>query len=326
VKVICVGKKILVTGSAGFIGFHLSKKLLEEGWSVVGLDNYTPYYDVSIKKARAKILAGFDNYEEKVMDITDKEKLAQMFKEEKFDKVVNLAAQAGVRYSLTHPFVYETANNAGFLSVLEACRNFGVKDIVYASSSSVYGKNTKIPFSEEDKTDSPISLYAATKKYNELAAHTYSELYDINTTGLRFFTVYGPYGRPDMALFLFTKAILENKPIDLFNNGNMERDFTYVSDIVSGIMASIEKPFKHEVFNLGNGNPIQLTKFVELISKNLNKKAKTNMLPMQQGDVAKTFADVSKAERMIGYKPKVNVEEGVKKFVEWYKEYYNIKA
>ena len=316
--------KILVTGSAGFIGFHLSKALLERGDTVFGLDNYSDYYDVSIKKDRTKILKENNNFSEAVCDISDFGSLKKVFEKNKFDVVVNLAAQAGVRYSLEKPGVYENTNIKGFLNVLECCRHIGPKRLVYASSSSVYGANKKLPFSEEDSVDNPISLYAASKKSNELMAFTYNHLFGIKSSGLRFFTVYGPMGRPDMALFLFTKAISEGKPINVFNNGEMERDFTYVDDIVSGLIASIDTPFEYEIFNLGRGESRKLTDFIKLIEKNLGKKADVNMLPIQPGDVPKTFSDVSKAKEKLGYSPKTSIEGGIKKFVDWYKEYYKI--
>jgi UDP-glucuronate 4-epimerase len=315
---------LLVTGSAGFIGFHLCKKLLLEGHKIVGVDNYSDYYEVSLKKARNAILTKNENFSEVIIDINDYEKLDKIFKENKFDKVINLAAIAGVRHSLEDPFIYEKINGMGFLNILECCRHNNVKDLVYASSSSVYGGNDKVPASEEDTVDSPISLYAATKKYNELLAHTYSHLFGINCTGLRFFTVYGPYGRPDMALFLFAKAIVAKEPINVFNNGKMERDFTYVDDIVNGITLAIKNPFKNEVFNLGRGETVQLTHFIELIEKELGKQTTRNMMPMQPGDVSKSLADVSKAKKMLGYEPKVSVEEGIRNSIKWYKEYYHV--
>jgi UDP-glucuronate 4-epimerase len=315
---------LLVTGSAGFIGFHLCKKLLLEGHKVVGVDNYSDYYEVSLKKARNTILIKNENFSEVIININDYEKLDKVFKENKFDKVINLAAIAGVRHSLEDPFIYEKINGMGFLNILECCRHNNVKDLVYASSSSVYGGNDKVPASEEDTVDSPISLYAATKKYNELLAHTYSHLFGLNCTGLRFFTVYGPYGRPDMALFLFAKAIVAKEPINVFNNGKMERDFTYVDDIVNGITLAIKNPFKNEVFNLGRGETVQLTHFIELIEKELGKQTTRNMMPMQPGDVSKSLADVSKAKKMLGYEPKVSVEEGIRNSIKWYKEYYSV--
>ncbi|MBT7241199.1 MAG: NAD-dependent epimerase/dehydratase family protein [Candidatus Diapherotrites archaeon] len=315
---------LLVTGSAGFIGFHLCKKLLLEGHKIVGVDNYSDYYEVSLKKARNAILTKNENFSEVIIDINDYEKLDKIFKENKFDKVINLAAIAGVRHSLEDPFIYEKINGMGFLNILECCRHNNVKDLVYASSSSVYGGNDKVPASEEDTVDSPISLYAATKKYNELLAHTYSHLFGLNCTGLRFFTVYGPYGRPDMALFLFAKAIVAKEPINVFNNGKMERDFTYVDDIVNGITLAIKNPFKNEVFNLGRGETVQLTHFIELIEKELGKQTTRNMMPMQPGDVSKSLADVSKAKKMLGYEPKVSVEEGIRNSIKWYKEYYHV--
>jgi len=316
--------KVLVTGTAGFIGFHLAKHLLERGDEVIGYDNVNEYYDVSLKHARMKILEKFDKYTFYKADLEDREKLDEVVKEHMPDKFCNLAAQAGVRYSLEHPEAYIDSNLVGFLNVLETCRHNGVNDLVYASSSSVYGGNTKIPFSVEDNVDSPISLYAATKKSNELMAHVYSHLFDLNTTGLRFFTVYGPYGRPDMALFKFTKAIVADEPIDVYNFGRMERDFTYVDDIVAGIMACLDRPFKYEVFNLGNNKPSDLEYFISLIEKELGNKAEKNYLPMQPGDVPKTFADIDHSKELLGYEPKTTLDEGVKKFIEWYREYYSL--
>ncbi|MBU1203286.1 NAD-dependent epimerase/dehydratase family protein [Patescibacteria group bacterium] len=318
------GKTILVTGNVGFIGFHLSKKLLENNINVIGLDNINDYYDPQIKEDRHKILSQFSNYKFYKGNLEDLDFVKKVLDDNKIDKICNLAAQAGVRYSLTHPHTYIQSNIVGFSNLIDEAKNHGIKDFVYASSSSVYGKNKKSPFSIEDKVDHPISLYAASKKANELIAHTYHHLFGLNCTGLRFFTVYGPYGRPDMALFLFTKAILEDKPIKVFNHGNMERDFTYIDDIVSGIIASLEKSYPYEIFNLGNNKPIKLNYFIELIEKELGLKAKKEMLDMQLGDVASTCADIDSSKEKLNYSPKTSIEDGIKKFISWYKEYYKI--
>jgi UDP-glucuronate 4-epimerase len=312
--------KILITGSAGFIGFHTTKALLEKGHKIIGLDNMNKYYDVTLKEARNNILKNNKNYVFYKTNIANKEELFKIIEKEKPEKILNLAAQAGVRYSLENPFVYEESNLKGFLNILEACREFKL-NLVYASSSSVYGANKKIPFEEKDRTEKHISLYAATKKSNEEMAFTYNHLYKIKTTGLRFFTVCGPYGRPDMALFSFTKDILEEKPIKLFNNGKMKRDFTFVSDIVDGILLALEKEFDCEVFNLARGESQNLIDFVIEIENN-TKKAVKEFFPLQQGDVLITLADITKAKKLLGYNPKKSLKEGVKEFVEWYKEYY----
>lgn len=313
--------KILVTGSAGFIGFHTTKALLERGDSVVGIDNLNKYYDVTLKEARNNILKQNKNYTFYKANIANKEELFEIIKKEKPNKILNLAAQAGVRYSLENPFVYEESNLKGFLNILEACREFNL-NLVYASSSSVYGANTKTPFCEEDRVDQPISLYAATKKANEEMAFTYHHLFKIKSTGLRFFTVCGPYGRPDMAMFSFTKDILEGNTIKLFNNGKMKRDFTFVSDIVQGILLSIDKEFEYEIFNLARGESQELIDFVKEIENSSKKIAKIEYLPLQKGDVLITSGDISKAKNLLGYNPKKSIKEGVKEFVEWYKEYY----
>jgi len=316
--------KILVTGAAGFIGYHLSNKLLERGDEVVGYDNVNDYYDPSLKWARLKNLKDHDNFEFSQGGLEEKDRLFQLFQQNDFDKVVNLAAQAGVRYSIDHPMVYIDSNLVGFLNVLEACRHHGQTDLVYASSSSVYGGNEKIPFSADDRVDNPISLYAATKKSNELIAHVYSHLFGINTTGLRFFTVYGPWGRPDMAAFIFTDAITKDNEIQVFNFGKMERDFTYIDDIVEGVVRSIDIPFRYEVLNLGNNHPVQLEYFISLIEKEIGKSAKRNYLPIQPGDVPKTFADIEKTKELLGWEPGTSIEEGVHKFISWYREYYRV--
>lgn len=336
-------KKILVTGAAGFIGFNLSKRLLESGAQVVGIDNLNDYYDVNLKLSRLKQIEGDQNFKLIRMELADKEAMSRLFSEEKFDMAVNLAAQAGVRYSLINPYSYIDSNIMGFLNVLEGCRHNQVKHLVFASSSSVYGANTKMPFSVHHNVDHPVSLYAATKKANELMAHTYSSLYNIPCTGLRFFTVYGPWGRPDMALFLFTKAILEGKPIDVFNYGKMQRDFTYIDDIIEGVirvMDNIPSPnpdwdgnapdsatsyAPYKLYNIGNNNPVELMKYIETLEDCLGKKAEKNLLPIQAGDVPATYADVDDLVKDVGFKPSTTIEEGIRKFVEWYKGYYGVK-
>ena len=350
---------ILVTGAAGFIGFHLAKRLLDEGTSVVGIDNLNAYYDVNLKKARLAILKKYDNFTFHKLNISNRRAMTSLFSGQfkiqnskfkikgspiaaHFDTVVHLAAQAGVRYSITNPYAYIDSNIVGFINILEGCRHNKVKHLVYASSSSVYGANTKMPFSIHHNIDHPVSLYAATKKANELMAHTYSSLYKIPTTGLRFFTVYGPWGRPDMALFLFTRAILEGKPIDVFNHGKMQRDFTYIDDIIEGVfrvMKKIPKPYKswsgdnpdpgtsyapYKVYNIGNNNPVELMSFIETIEKCLGKKAKKNLLPLQAGDVPATYADVDDLMNDVGFKPATPIEVGIRRFVEWYKDYCRV--
>lgn len=333
--------KILVTGAAGFIGYHLCEKLLLLGHDVVGLDNLNDYYEVQLKIDRLKQL-GIHNLQESVLissaihkdkfkfikiNLEDKVQLPELFENNEFDIVCNLAAQAGVRYSLEKPFTYVESNILGFMNILECCRNFKVSKLVYASSSSVYGLNEKIPFSTDDNVDHPISLYAATKKSNELMAHTYSHLFNIETIGLRFFTVYGPWGRPDMAMFLFTDAILNGKPIKVFNNGELSRDFTYIDDIIQGIVVTLLKSNTdkglYSLYNIGNSKPVKLLNFIEAIEKVTSRTAIKEFLPMQPGDVEKTWADVSDLISDFSYNPKVEIEEGVKKFIEWYKEYYS---
>jgi UDP-glucuronate 4-epimerase len=334
--------KILVTGCAGFIGFHVSKKLLEKNYVVVGLDNINNYYDPKLKIARLNILKKFPKFKFYKTDLEKRDFVLQIFKKEKFVYVIHLAAQAGVRYSLINPFSYVDSNLVGFINILEGCRQNKVRHLVYASSSSVYGANTKMPFSVHHNVDHPISLYAATKKSNELMAHTYSALYNLPTTGLRFFTVYGPWGRPDMALFKFTEAILNNKTITIYNYGKMERDFTYIDDIVEGVirvMKKVPKSNKHwssknpdpgasfcpyKIYNIGNNTPVKLTKFINVLEHCLGKKAKKKFLPLQPGDVPKTYADVDDLVKDVGFKPATPIEVGIKKFVEWYKEYYKI--
>jgi UDP-glucuronate 4-epimerase len=326
-------KKILVTGSAGFIGFHLSQRLLSKGDQVIGLDNLNNYYDVSLKEARLNLLKTQNNFSFYKLDLADQEAIENLFKAHKFDVVVNLAAQAGVRYSLKNPQAYINSNIVGFTNILEGCRHSQVKHLVFASSSSVYGANTKIPFSVYDNVDHPISLYGASKKSNELMAHTYSHLFNLPATGLRFFTVYGPWGRPDMAFFLFTKAILSGQPIDVFNYGKMKRDFTYIDDIVEGLVRVIDKipqpdpiisnaPYK--IYNIGNNNPIELLRFIEVIESCLGIKAQKNMLPIQQGDALITYADVDDLIKDVGFKPNTPIEVGIKHFVDWYKDFYKI--
>lgn len=313
--------KILVTGTAGFIGFHLAKKLLEEGNIVIGIDSVNNYYDVRVKEKRNEILLKNKGYIFYKQDISDYKRIEEIIKKENPKAIIHLAAQAGVRYSLTNPWAYETANNLGTMNIFEAAKNNKIKRVIFASSSSVYGANKKIPFSENDRTDTQVSLYGASKKSNEVLAYSYHHLYGIETAGLRFFTVYGPLGRPDLALFKFVKNILLNKPIGVYNNGDMGRDFTYVEDIVSGIIGALNKKgLKYEIYNLGGNNPIKLMRFIELIQKNLGKKAEINYLPMQPGDVKETYADISKAEREIGYKPKTKIEEGIKIFCSWFLE------
>ncbi len=366
--------KILITGTAGFIGYHLAKKLLERGDTVVGIDNINDYYDVNLKYARLAdtgISRKAENWHTPVqstkypgykfvrMNLEDREQMMDLFEREKFDKVCNLAAQAGVRYSLENPHAYINSNIVGFINILEACRHNNIKHLAYASSSSVYGSNTKMPLSTSDNVDNPISLYAATKKSNELMAHTYSHLFGIPTTGLRFFTVYGPWGRPDMALFLFTKAILEDKPIKVFNNGNMVRDFTYIDDIIEGVVRVIDNPPKnkksplnfplqgedgssvrnegevmpkgvnsnsltapYKIYNIGNSNPVQLMEYIAAIEQTLGKTAKKEFLPMQPGDVPRTEADVTDLVEDLGYKPDTPVQQGIERFIKWYTNFY----
>ena len=331
-------EKVLITGAAGFIGFHLSQRLMREGFNVVGIDNLNDYYDPALKQMRLDALretreetnADFEFLE---MDLADRDAIADLFATGKFDVVINLAAQAGVRYSLENPHAYADANLTGFLNILEGCRRNKPKHLIFASSSSVYGMNAKTPFSVEDNTDYPISLYAATKKSNELMAHAYAHLYDIPSTGLRFFTVYGPYGRPDMAYFKFTKAILEGQPIDVYNNGVMQRDFTYIDDIIEGIVrlmpkapsvqkpdtSNAEAPFK--VYNIGNNNPVELSRFIAAIETSTGIDAKRNNLPMQAGDVPVTYADVDDLMADVGFKPDTSIEDGIERFVQWYREY-----
>jgi UDP-glucuronate 4-epimerase len=315
--------KILVTGTAGFIGFHLAKVLLERGDEVVGIDNFNDYYDVSLKEDRNKILEEYDNYKLYRLDISNLKELKKVFKENKFDKVCHLAAQAGVRYSIENPYVYIDSNVVGFVNIINLTKDNNIKDFIYASSSSVYGNTKEVPFSEDVDVNEPISLYAASKRSNELMAYTYNHLFGLNTIGLRFFTVYGPWGRPDMAIFKFVKNITEGKEIDVYNYGkDLKRDFTYVDDIVDGIIRALDSDYENEIFNLGKGSPDELGEMIEIIEDELGIKAKKNLLPMQKGDVMVTYSDTSKSKRMLGYDPKITLKEGIGKFVEWYKEYY----
>ncbi len=321
--------KILVTGAAGFIGAAFALRLLERGEEVVGIDNLNDYYDVNLKLARLERLKSYPNFKFVKLDIADREAMRMLFAVEKFQKVMHLAAQAGVRYSITHPHAYIDSNIVGFMNVLEGCRHNEVEHLAYASSSSVYGANAKMPFSTSDNVDHPVSLYAATKKANELMAHTYSHLYQLPTTGLRFFTVYGPWGRPDMSPMLFVKNILDGKAIDVFNYGNHRRDFTYIDDIVEGLIRVIDKQINtndqqelYRIYNIGNNTPVHLLTFIETIEKFLGEKAIKNLLPLQPGDVPDTFADVSELIRDFDYKPATSLEIGIKNFVDWYKNFY----
>jgi len=331
---------VLVTGAAGFIGFHLSLRLLKEGYQVTGLDNLNAYYDVKLKESRLDLLKKHDKFKFQKADLANLSELEALFKEQDYDVVVNLAAQAGVRYSLTNPHAYVDANIVGFVNILECCRHFSVKHLVYASSSSVYGANTNMPFSIHHNVDHPVSLYAASKKANELMAHTYSHLYKLPCTGLRFFTVYGPWGRPDMALFLFTRAIIQGKPIKVFNHGKMQRDFTYIDDIIEGVYRVMHKlpepnlswsgdapdpgtsyaPFK--LYNIGNNNPVELTEFIAAIEDSLGKQAQKEYLDLQPGDVPATYADVDDLINDVGFKPATPLKVGIARFIEWYREYY----
>ncbi|MBI3778465.1 MAG: NAD-dependent epimerase [Gammaproteobacteria bacterium] len=334
--------KILVTGAAGFIGSALALRLLERGDAVVGIDNMNDYYDVRLKQARLDRAMSHPRFQFHKLDIVDRDGMAALFRTQRFDAVMHLAAQAGVRYSITNPLAYIDSNLVGFGNVLEGCRHNGVKHLVFASSSSVYGANTKLPFSEHDNVDHPVSLYAATKKANELMAHSYAHLYKLPCTGLRFFTVYGPWGRPDMALFKFTMGIIEGTPIPVFNNGKMVRDFTYVDDIVEGVIRAIDHAAvpnpdwsgkapdpatsyaPYRIYNIGNNQPVELMRYIEVLEKCLGKKAKLQMLPMQEGDVPATSANVESLEKDVGFRPRTSVEQGVARFVEWYKSYHRV--
>ena len=324
---------ILVTGAAGFIGFHVARRLLAEGRTVVGLDNLNNYYDPALKQARLNILQGEQRFAFEQIDLVDRASMDRLFAKHRFTRVVHLAAQAGVRHSIDHPHAYADANLEGFVNVLEGCRRHGCAHLVYASSSSVYGANTKLPFSVEDKTDHPISLYAATKKANELIAHSYSHLYRLPVTGLRFFTIYGPWGRPDMAIFLFTQAILAGTPIKLFNHGKMRRDFTHVDDVTHAILRLVDQAPRDDgpaagaparVYNVGNHHPEELTHVVAVLERELGRAAVRDMLPMQPGDVIETFADVSELMRDTGFRPQTSIEDGLRGFVAWYRDHYRI--
>ena len=318
--------RILITGTAGFIGMHLAEELLNEGHEVVGVDNFNDYYSVDLKHARHARLEVRENYQGIEGDLCNMQLLQQCFAANSFDVVCNLAAQAGVRYSLDHPHVYQKANLEGFLNILECCRHNNVPRLVYASSSSVYGGNTKLPFSESDSVDSPVSLYAATKKANELMAHCYSHLYGLQTIGLRFFTVYGPWGRPDMAMWLFTKAMLEGKPIKVFNHGKMQRDFTFVDDIIAGVNACLfsQNLDKYEIFNIGNHRSENLMDMINILAESLGIEPQMEMLPMQPGDVPATYADIDRINSKLGYKPTTPISVGIPKFVNWYKQYHQL--
>lgn len=336
-------ENVLVTGAAGFIGFQLSRRLLNDGVRVTGVDNLNPYYDVGLKQDRLDQIATNPNFTFVNQDLVDRAALQELFKSTDFDVVVNLAAQAGVRYSLTNPHAYVDSNLVGFVNILECCRHNGVKHLVFASSSSVYGANTSMPFSIHHNVDHPVSLYAATKKANELMAHTYSHLYGLHCTGLRFFTVYGPWGRPDMALFLFTRAIIEGNPIQVFNHGKMQRDFTYIDDIIEGVVRVMARlpeanpewrgdspdpgtsyaPYK--LYNIGNNNPVQLLEFIQEIENALGRKAQKEFMDIQPGDVPATYADVDDLIRDVGFKPETSITDGIRRFVEWFREYYDVK-
>jgi UDP-glucuronate 4-epimerase len=335
---------VLLTGAAGFIGFHVAQRLLADGQRVVGVDNLSDYYDPTLKEARLERLRPHANFVFERADVSDRAAMPELFRQHRPTRVVHLAAQAGVRYSLQNPHAYIDANLVGFGNVLEGCRHQEVEHLVFASSSSVYGANTRLPFSVHDNVDHPLSLYAATKKANELMAHTYAHLYGLPSTGLRFFTVYGPWGRPDMALFLFTRAILEDRPIDVFNEGRMQRDFTYVDDVVEGVVRVLAKPpapdpgwsgerpdpgtsrAPYRIYNIGNDRPVELLRYIKVLERCLGKRARMNLLPMQPGDVPATRADVADLARDFGYRPRTSVEEGVARFVAWYREYHGIPA
>ncbi|MEB3220136.1 MAG: NAD-dependent epimerase [Nostocales cyanobacterium 94392] len=325
--------KILITGVAGFIGYHLAQRLLSDGEQIYGIDNLNDYYDVNLKKARLAQLTPNSNFQFQLLDLNNRQGILQLFQEQNFDCVVNLAAQAGVRYSLENPFAYVDSNLVGFANILEACRHTQPQHLIFASSSSVYGTNTKIPFSVTDNVDNPVSLYAATKKANELMAHSYSHLYSLPITGLRFFTVYGAWGRPDMAYFKFVRAIEENQPINIFNYGKMQRDFTYIDDVIEGVVRVIHQPPKaavnnnhnnarYKIYNIGNNQPVELLTFIQVIEKAMGKEAIKNFLPMQPGDVPRTYADVDELMQDVGFKPTTNIEQGIENFVRWYKDFY----
>jgi UDP-glucuronate 4-epimerase len=321
--------KVLITGAAGFIGMYVAERLLARGDTVVGIDNLNDYYDVSLKEARLARLAPNAGFRFARLDLADRDGMAALFRQERFDAVINLAAQAGVRYSLKNPLAYADSNLLGFVNVLEGCRHNGVKHLLYASSSSVYGGNQKVPFAEDDNVDHPVSLYAATKKANELMAYSYSHLYDLPSTGLRFFTVYGPWGRPDMAYFSFTQNILAGKPIDVFNHGRMQRDFTYIDDIAEGVVRILDQPPVRNgaeppqtVFNIGNHNPVELMEFINILETALGRKTTYNFLPMQDGDVPITYAETSRLRSAVGFSPSTPLAVGIGRFVDWYRDYY----
>tara|TARA_Y100000741_G_scaffold334097_1_gene291109 strand:+ start:2339 stop:3316 length:978 start_codon:yes stop_codon:yes gene_type:complete len=324
-------KKILITGVAGFIGYHLAEKLLNKNFRIIGIDNLNDYYDPILKQDRLNNLNKFSNFEFHKIDFIQNNELESIFNNNQFNQVIHLGAQAGVRYSLTNPQDYIETNIIGFLNILENCKNYNVENIIYASSSSIYGNNKDLPFSENDKTEKQISMYGVSKKTNELMAHTYSNLYDLKTTGLRFFTVYGPWGRPDMALYIFTKAIIENKNINLYNNGNHTRSFTYISDIVEPIYRLIkinenkQNTLNNNIINIGGAEPVKLLRFIDIIEDCLGKKANAILKPMQQGDVQDTNADITKLEKITNYKPQVDIEEGIKRFIDWYKAYHQTR-
>ncbi len=336
-------ENVVVTGAAGFIGFHLCQRLLNNGIRVTGIDNLNPYYDVRLKEARLENILPDPNFTLVKLDLTDRNRLDELFQNNHFDVVVNLAAQAGVRYSLENPGAYVDSNLVGFVNILECCRHTAVKHLVFASSSSVYGANTEMPFSVHHNVDHPVSLYAATKKANELMAHTYSHLYGLSCTGLRFFTVYGPWGRPDMALFLFTKAILENKAIQVFNHGKMQRDFTYIDDIIEGVVRVMGRLAKsnpkwrgddpdpgtsyapYKIYNIGNNNPVELLEFIGVIENSLGRKARKEFRDLQPGDVPATYADIDDLIADVGFKPATPIATGIGKFIEWYREYYGVE-
>ena len=314
--------KILITGAAGFIGYHLCKTLLKEDYQILGIDNINDYYDKKLKLNRLEKLKNNKNFIFKKIDISKRELLSPVFKKFKPQKVINLAAQTGIRFSVKNPYAYMDSNLVGFLNLLELCRCNNIEGFIYASSSSVYGNNNKKPFSEEDRVDNPISLYAASKRANELLAYSYSDLYGLSTTGLRYFTVYGPWGRPDMAYFIFTKKIINGEPIDVYNNGIMKRDFTFIDDIISGTKAAIENNYNLEIFNLGNNKAVNLLDLINVIENQLNKKAIINFHPIQLGDIKETYANISKSKNKLNFDPKIEISEGISIFIKWYKEYY----